>query len=92
MITKVKSKKVKISSKGQITLPKSFLEELDLDSDQFIQIVVNNHKIEITNSKESIKDKLKKLVNSVEPKIPTNLSIEDQIDQAKQDYFGNKNL
>jgi hypothetical protein len=53
---------------------------------------VNNHKIEITNSKESIKDKLKKLVNSVEPKIPTNLSIEDQIDQAKQDYFGNKNL
>ena len=88
----VKSKTSRISSKRQISLPKSFLDALGLDKDELIQIIVNGDKIEITNPKKSIKNKLKKLINSVEPKIKTELSIEDQINQAKQDYFNNKNI
>jgi bifunctional DNA-binding transcriptional regulator/antitoxin component of YhaV-PrlF toxin-antitoxin module len=88
----VKSKTSRISSKRQISLPKSFLDALGLDKDELIQIIVNGDKIEITNPKKSIKNKLKKLINSVEPKIKTELSIEDQINQVKQDYFNNKNI
>jgi bifunctional DNA-binding transcriptional regulator/antitoxin component of YhaV-PrlF toxin-antitoxin module len=88
----VKAKLSKISSKRQITLPKSFLDKLNLSPEQFVQIVIHNDIIEICNPRKSIKSKLQKLIHSVEPKIKTEKSIEDQINEAKQNHFLKKEI
>ena len=54
----IKSKQVTISSKGQITLPKAFLDKLDLKNNQEVLISLGNQKIEITNQKQVFKNKI----------------------------------
>ncbi|MEI6728760.1 MAG: AbrB/MazE/SpoVT family DNA-binding domain-containing protein [bacterium] len=87
-----KTKTSKISSKRQITLPKQFLDYLDLDLGQMISITIKPGKIEISNPKNSVSQKLEKLVGSISPKIKTNLTIEEQIEASKKTHFKNKSL
>ncbi len=54
----IKSKQVKISSKGQITLPKAFLDKLDLKNNGEVLISLGDQKIEITNQKQVFKNKI----------------------------------
>jgi AbrB family looped-hinge helix DNA binding protein len=51
----------KISSKGQITLPKSFLDQMGLGHNQDIIIKLIDGKIEITNKQKIQQNKLKNL-------------------------------
>jgi AbrB family looped-hinge helix DNA binding protein len=53
------SKSVKISSKGQITLPKKLLEKLDLSNGQRVHIELHGSKLEITNEQKTRQTKLK---------------------------------
>ena len=87
-----KTKTSKISSKRQITLPKQFLDYLDLDLGQTISIQIKSDKIEISNPKQSLKLKLQKLVGSVSPKIKTDLTVEQQIETSKAAHFKNKSI
>ncbi len=87
-LTLTKTRKVaKVSSKGQITLPRLFLDKLNLNYGDFITISLNDHKLEIFNQKQALKQKIKKLTGSVKPKIQTNLTLEEQIDKARDDKF-----
>ena len=87
-----KTKTSKISSKRQITLPKQFLDYLDLDLGQNINIAIKSGKIEITNPKLALKLKLQKIVGSVTPKVKTTLSIEEQIEDSKATQIKNKSI
>jgi AbrB family looped-hinge helix DNA binding protein len=55
----IQSKSVKISSKGQITLPKKLLEQMDLSSGQTVHIELHGSKLEITNEQKTRQKKLK---------------------------------
>ena len=77
----------KVSSKGQITLPKTFLDTLGIDSGGFISISLNGSKIEIINKKQNIKSKLDKIIGSVKPKMATSLSLEEQILEARNNHY-----
>ena len=57
--TKTKSKVIKISSKNQITIPKQFLDYMNLTGGSNITIQFQNGKIEIINQKEVAKNRLK---------------------------------
>ena len=84
------TKTVTISSKGQITIPKSFLTQMELSSGQELVLKLNLGKIEIINQKKNLQTKIKKLAGSINPKVKSNLSIEEQIAEAKSLHF-NKN-
>jgi AbrB family looped-hinge helix DNA binding protein len=83
-------KTVTISSKGQITLPKAFLTNLDLQSGQKIVLSLGKDKIELFNKNLNLQSKIQKLAGSIKPKIKTNLTIEEQIIDAKQKHFNQK--
>ena len=83
------TKTVTISSKGQITIPKTFLTQMDLSPGQQLVLKLNLGKIEIINQKKNLQTKIKKLAGSIKPKIKTNLSIEEQIIEAKSSHFSN---
>ncbi len=51
---------VKISSKGQITLPKAFLTKIGLDNGQNILVQLANNRIEIINEQKNNINKLQK--------------------------------
>jgi bifunctional DNA-binding transcriptional regulator/antitoxin component of YhaV-PrlF toxin-antitoxin module len=86
------NKQVKVSSKGQITLPKIFLQRLGLDYGQFISISLNKDKLEIVNQRQILKQKINNLVGSVKPKVKTDLSLEQQIESARQEKFDSQSL
>jgi len=90
VIQAIKVKTSKISSKRQVTLPKSFLDQLLLDPGESIKIVINNGKIEISNPKQALKLKLQKLAGSVKPKTKSRLSLEDQLQEAIDSNYRNK--
>jgi bifunctional DNA-binding transcriptional regulator/antitoxin component of YhaV-PrlF toxin-antitoxin module len=56
---KVQTKEIKISSKGQITLPKSFLDQMDLSHGQSVVIQFAEDRLEIINKKRKRIQKLK---------------------------------
>jgi len=85
--TLIKTKSVKISSKGQITLPKSFLQKLNLVYGDSVVINFSNSKLELFNKKEVVKNKIQTLLGSVVPKNATKLSLEQQIEDARNDHF-----
>lgn len=82
----------KVSSKGQITLPKLFLDKLGLSYGEFITISLNDNKLEIVNQKQTLKQKIKKLTGSVKPKIQTDLTLEEQIEKARDEKFYSQDL
>jgi AbrB family looped-hinge helix DNA binding protein len=53
------SKEIKISSKGQITLPKKLLEQMDLAHGQAVIIELKNDVIHITNAQKRRQFKLR---------------------------------
>ena len=83
-------KTVTISSKGQITLPKTFLTSLQLQSGQKLTLSLNEGKIEIVNKKQNLQSKIQKLAGSIKPKLQSKLTIEEQILNAKQNHFSQK--
>lgn len=85
--TQIQTKDVKISSKGQITLPKAFLDQMDLSYGQSVIIQFAENRLEIINKQSNLKAKINRLAGSIVPKIKTNLSIEEQIEQAKIQHF-----
>jgi bifunctional DNA-binding transcriptional regulator/antitoxin component of YhaV-PrlF toxin-antitoxin module len=87
VLTPIQTKDVKISSKGQITLPKAFLDQMDLSYGQNVIIQFAQDRLEIINKQSDLNAKINKLAGSILPKIKSKLSIEDQIEQAKQEHF-----
>jgi bifunctional DNA-binding transcriptional regulator/antitoxin component of YhaV-PrlF toxin-antitoxin module len=79
---------LKISSKSQITLPKSFLSELNIESGQSIIVSLVGQKIEITMNDE--KQKIRAMAGKIVPKIKTKLTIEEQIEKAKKEHYDSK--
>jgi bifunctional DNA-binding transcriptional regulator/antitoxin component of YhaV-PrlF toxin-antitoxin module len=61
-MTNITTKIAKISSKGQITLPKVFLDQMGLDHNQDIIIRLVDGKIEISNKQKIQQEKLKNLL------------------------------
>jgi AbrB family looped-hinge helix DNA binding protein len=53
------SKSVKISSKGQITLPKKLLDQMDLSNGKTVLIELHGNKLHITNEQKTRQTKLK---------------------------------
>jgi bifunctional DNA-binding transcriptional regulator/antitoxin component of YhaV-PrlF toxin-antitoxin module len=92
LLKQQKSKTVRVSSKGQITLPKYFLKSLGLEYGDFIDIKLDLGQISIFNQKNEIRNQIMNLVGSVKPKINTDLSIEEQIESAKTDFYNSKSL
>lgn len=86
------TKSIKVSSKGQITLPKSFLKNLNVQAGQFINISLQNQTIRISNPNLLLTEKLRKIAGSVKPKVTTNTSLNEQIDEAISDHFQNIKL
>ncbi len=84
------SKTIKISSKGQITLPKSFLDNLGLSYGQNILIQYIDNKIYIINHRQLELSKIDSIIGSVSPSKKTNLTIDEQIEQSKKQHFKNK--
>jgi len=80
---KFENKTTKVSSKGQITLPKLFLDNLGIKFGGFISISLNYNTIEIVNKNQVIKSKLNKIMGSVKPKIATKLNLDEQILEAR---------
>ncbi|HEO1908382.1 TPA: AbrB/MazE/SpoVT family DNA-binding domain-containing protein [Streptococcus agalactiae] len=50
----------KVMSKGQVTIPKSIRELLDLQNGDYVTFVVNNDKVQIQNSKIFIEENIDK--------------------------------
>jgi AbrB family looped-hinge helix DNA binding protein len=91
MSNKVLQKTVKISSKGQITIPKAFLESLGVDKNEYIILFSNDeNSVKISSLKKQAKNILKNIYGTVSPKIKTNLSIEEQINESVTDFYNNK--
>jgi bifunctional DNA-binding transcriptional regulator/antitoxin component of YhaV-PrlF toxin-antitoxin module len=86
----VQTKDVKISSKGQITLPKAFLDQMDLCHGQSVIIQFAQDRLEIINKQNNLKHKIKKLAGSISPKVKSKLTIEDQIESAKINHYKTK--
>jgi bifunctional DNA-binding transcriptional regulator/antitoxin component of YhaV-PrlF toxin-antitoxin module len=86
----IQTKDVKISSKGQITLPKSFLAQMNLTHGQSVIIQFAEDRLEIINKQNILKKKIKSLAGSIKPKIKTKLTIEEQIMEAKKNHFNQK--
>jgi len=89
-VTSQKIKSVKVSRKGQITLPKAFLKDLGINYGDIITIGLADDAMQLFNQKKQVKNKINQLLGSVKPKIKTNLTLEEQIELAKKDHFNQK--
>jgi bifunctional DNA-binding transcriptional regulator/antitoxin component of YhaV-PrlF toxin-antitoxin module len=59
VLTPIQTKDVKISSKGQITLPKAFLDQMDLSYGQNVIIQFAQDRLEIINKQSKRIQKLR---------------------------------
>jgi|688.fasta_scaffold1575298_2 AbrB family looped-hinge helix DNA binding protein len=92
MSNKVLQKTVKISSKGQITIPKAFLENLGLKNGDFAEIIEKNNIVEFRSRQKEVNQILDLLHKNIQPdKNLLQENLDKAILEAKTQRYKNKN-
>ena len=92
MPNKVLQKTVKISSKGQITIPKAFLESLGLKNGDFAEIIEKNNIVEFRSRQKEVNQILDLLHKNIQPdKNLLQENLDKAILEAKTQRYKNKN-